>query len=615
MSRRFAYAAAAVVAFTVYANSIPNGFAYDDAAVILKNERVHGLSRWAEVVTSPWWPAGNARDLGLYRPVTSLSFALDWALWNGSPHGFHLTNALAHVAVTLLLLALLLGIFRPAAALAGALLFAVHPVHTEAVANLVGRAEVFAALFALASLLALGPPARPRPPAAPAERWAHAGRLVAAALLYALAALSKEGAIVLPALVFVVDAARGGFADGGRVYLRRRGAAYGSLLLAGLAVLAARRAVLGAVAHAVPASAFVLDASLQTRFLTMIRVWPHYVRLLAAPFDLSADYSPAVILPVREVTPLGILGLALAAALVALAWHARRRDPWLTAGLAWIVVALAPVSNLLFVTGVVLAERSLYLPSAGLGLIAAWAWERAAAVPRARAWAVAYAGLLVLFAGVAASRNPAWKSTASVFNALRRNHPESFMAHWVLAGDLVRRNEWQEAVRWYESAYRIWPHHYLLSVDFAGHLLRVGEYSRAAAVAAPATRLPPPRPAPWQLWGLALYRQGRFEEAAAVGERAPEEVQRSGWFAYVIAAALEAADQSEAAQRWWGRVRSPRPSIEVWVPLYEIGRLQLERGDTGLARTTLSKGVRTAAGDSTGLRFFEQLAREIGDER
>ncbi len=195
--------------------------------------------------------------------------------------------------------------------------------------------------------------------------------------------LSKEGAIVLPGLLFVWDAARGDLDRGLLDYMRRRGATYVGVAAAAAAVLGVRWAVLGHGVAGEPAAAFVPDASFATRFFTMIRVWPHYVRLLVAPFDLSANYSPAVILPAREMTSQGALGLALAAGVALLGWREWRRDPHLTGGLAWIALALLPVSNLLFASGVVLAERTLYLPSAGLSLIAASLTERVGRTARA----------------------------------------------------------------------------------------------------------------------------------------------------------------------------------------------------------------------------------------
>jgi hypothetical protein len=191
----------ALLAAAVFAHTLPFDFVYDDVPVILRNEHLHSLAAWREILAGPWWSSG------LYRPLTSLTFAINWAMGGGSPWPFHLTNVLAHAAASVLVLLLAKRLLPPAAALAAALLFAVHPVHVEAVANLVGRAEVLATLFTVAAaLLYLEWGERPTP-------LRGAGVL----LLVLLGLGSKESAFAAPALLLVVDwaaARRGGEAFG-----------------------------------------------------------------------------------------------------------------------------------------------------------------------------------------------------------------------------------------------------------------------------------------------------------------------------------------------------------------------------------------------------------------
>ena len=182
-----------LLAAGVHLNSLANGFALDDYFVIERNPQVQGLDRLGNAVTGAYLPTGPAR-LGMYRPVTSATFAVDWDLWDARPFGFHLVNVLLHAAVTALVFALLLelgtGLF--AAAAAGAI-FAVHPVHVEAVANVVGRAEILAALFFLLACIAF---LRLRP------GWRTAA---VAGLLYLGALLSKEIGVTLPAALLLLQ--------------------------------------------------------------------------------------------------------------------------------------------------------------------------------------------------------------------------------------------------------------------------------------------------------------------------------------------------------------------------------------------------------------------------
>jgi hypothetical protein len=137
----------ALAAAAVYARSVGFAFVYDDIWVVLNNTLLHSPSRWPQILATPWQPHG------LYRPLTSLTFAFDWALGGGAPGRFHLVNLLLHAAASALVYALASRWLPRPGALAAGLLFALHPVHVEAVANVVGRAELLATLCTLAAAL------------------------------------------------------------------------------------------------------------------------------------------------------------------------------------------------------------------------------------------------------------------------------------------------------------------------------------------------------------------------------------------------------------------------------------------------------------------------------
>ena len=140
----WSYAVVLGVAVVVYANSLGNGFAFDDDwAIVLNTVVTEG--RFSDAFRQPAWP--QAREgAGNYRPLMLSSFAIEWWLGSGSPGPFHVLNVLAHALVSTLVLALLSRYMALAGALAGAVFFAVHPVHSEAVANVMGRSELYAAL-------------------------------------------------------------------------------------------------------------------------------------------------------------------------------------------------------------------------------------------------------------------------------------------------------------------------------------------------------------------------------------------------------------------------------------------------------------------------------------
>jgi hypothetical protein len=184
-----------ILGFAVYAASLRNGFAYDDVAVVQTDDRVKQFLI-EPIFSKPYWATPG---FALYRPLVTLSFAVDWAISGGDPAWFHAVNALWHALASMMVFVLLLAWFKTGPSWFGGLLFAVHPVHAEAVANVVGRAELMASALLLAACAC----------------WAHGWprdrvrRTLTVVLLFALATLCKESAVVLPALLVLIDAARG----------------------------------------------------------------------------------------------------------------------------------------------------------------------------------------------------------------------------------------------------------------------------------------------------------------------------------------------------------------------------------------------------------------------
>ncbi len=349
-----------LVAVGTYANSVLNGFAYDDNTIIVGSPVVTE-GRVVDALTSSYWPqaVGGA---GLYRPVTLSSFALEWGLWNGHPAGFHLVNLAVHSAVSLLVFLLILPVSATLPALVGGVLFAVHPVHSEAVANVVGRSELYSALFVLGACL-LFLKGRGLSPS-----W-RAARLIGIGALFALGLGSKEMAATLPALLVLMALVR---TDEGRVTERVRTDLPVFLLTSALlaAFLGVRFLILGSVSGEGPAPA-LMGLSAGQRILTSLAVWPQYFRLLVFPLDLVVDYAPAVLFPALTWGPDVILGLLMilgGAAAIIFLWP---RERLVALGIAWFGISILPVANLLVPTGVLLAERTLYLPSVGLAFVAA----------------------------------------------------------------------------------------------------------------------------------------------------------------------------------------------------------------------------------------------------
>lgn len=553
------------VALAAYANALGNGYAYDDIRVVVRNPVVT-QAQWGEALLGPYWQ-GARPGSGLYRPVTISSFVAEWHAWQGSPLGFHAVNVVLHALVCLLVLALLSRFLPRTPSVVGALLFAVHPVHVEAVANVVGQAElVSTSAFLLACLLYLD-----------GAYWGPAGRgarLVVLALLYLVGLGAKESAVTLPGVLLLLEAFRpsgrdprgagrsdvtgGGTGPGSDplwIRLRRELPVFVSLAAVLCTYLVVRASVLGTVVGAAPAPVLRGITSTQ-RVLTALTVWPEYLRLLVFPANLSADYTPAVLMVARSVNPEVVVGAVILLALAGLAWTLRKSTPAVSMGIAWFFVTILPVSNLFFPAGILLAERTLYLPSVGYALIAGALWTKmlhTAGLRTRRAIAV-----LALVAGLAlflrtVVRNPSWMSSYTVMNTLAMQHPESSTALRNRAAGLDRVGDTKDAARVYDAALSLEPNHYGLNVEVGAFYGRLKEYARADSVLAHAIRISPEEAPAYRFLAEELLRQGRGRDAHTVALRGLAEVgpDRELWDAvsesYVLKGDLAAAVRARRA--------------------------------------------------------------------
>jgi len=611
----------AAAAVLVFANSLFNGFAFDDEFLIAGNARVHALREQGAIWLSPYWPVFGA-EAGLYRPLAVFAWAVQWAIGDGAPWVFHLSSILLHALVSILLYCLIRVFVTARAALAGALLFAVHPVHTEAVANVVGQAELLAAAAVLGACLlwVARPPADESIAAGPVRAVV---RPVIIALLYAVAMLAKESAIVLPALLVALDAARGritprlrephdsGSGRGAFAYVKRMALPMGVLLLTAAAYLALRVQVLGSITggNAAPALPFLRTGR---RWLVALQAWPEHVRLLAWPFDLSADYSPDVIVPAAGLTPAVLLGGALLTLTIALAARTPRR-PLTGLPAAWLAIAILPVSNLIVPIGVVLAERLLYTPSVAVSLAGAALYDRAAATGRAyrgvRIAPVLMATVLLLFALRSVVRNPDWKHTPAYWNALIRDHPESYRAQWGVGAHMAANGDPARARVYFERAIETWPHDPELLNELALLHLRHGEPEQAIDALVRALPLGAVgHPTALHLTE-AYLAAGRAQEALSMAATLPGDPDHR---ALVLRAqALEGLGRFDDAAAAW-RQTVPAAGGHRWTWWAMRARAFARAGDGDGAGAAADSTLRQAP-DAAARTTAERLARAIDD--
>jgi len=413
--------AVAVAALLTYANSLGNGFVWDDPII---------LSRQLVVFRSAGDVLAPPRDIpqfspDYYRPLTITSYLVDRAVGGERPFSFHLSVVLAHAAVAVLVYALALQLLAggPAAwigALAAGLLFAVHPIHTESVAWAAGRSDVLATGFLLAALLIHGRPG-----------WSWGGSLLAG--LCAAAALgAKETAVALYPLMLlrdllVPDPARRRPAD----WLR----GYAGPVAAGVVYVLLRRYALG---EFVGSSPDALPAG-QRSVGDLAGALGAYAAKLLWPVDLNA-YIDHI-----DAGPLTVgLAIALFAGLGAAIWRwsgavrtrraeASREPAAVLFALAWLLLTLLPSLTIAWkIPDAPMAERYLYLPSVGFcllaGVLLARLWAAARPGPARAALAVGCTAVLAAAALGSGRRNAVWHDDVALWQDTEPKSQVSGMA-------------------------------------------------------------------------------------------------------------------------------------------------------------------------------------------
>jgi tetratricopeptide (TPR) repeat protein len=506
-----------------YSNSFQAALVFDNASVIGADPRIRAATpeNVEFILTGRYWYVNTSA--GLYRPFTTFSYLLNYAvLGNGPrPAGYHIVNFVLHevnVALVYALGVLVFGETAPALALAA--IWGLHPLLTESVTNIVGRADLLAALGVLAGLLCHVKGAS----AAGRRRVAWLGGLAAA---QAVGLFSKESAAVLPGLMLLYD-----LTWRERAAWRRRAPAYAAVALPFAAFFCLRS---GFGTHMLIdfSENPLVSAGFWTARLTAVKVIGKYLCLFLWPARLSADYSYNAV-PLfgwrvsswEDAKALIALAVCLGAALLAILLAVRRRRTGkpLLFFLVFFFVALLPASNLIVLIGSIMAERFLYLPSVGLAgsvVAAVYALGQRRSPQRPAAAQIAWAalGLLCLaFTARTYARNFDWQDDLSLWTSAVDVCPGSARPHYNLARELERvPGRLPEAIAEYQAALRIEPGHADAHNNLGNALSGIpGRLPEAIAEYQAALRIEPGRAEAHNNLANALARiPGRLPEAIA----------------------------------------------------------------------------------------------------
>jgi tetratricopeptide (TPR) repeat protein len=444
-----------LLALLAFGTMFRNGFVWDDAFYLVKNQSLRALwpPAWLWGSPGPGFPW-----LGR-RPVTALSFALDYALWKGNLAGFHLTNLLLHLTCTLGVMFLARTLFRDrVAVLAAGVLFAVHPGHGEAVVAFLGRSDLLAAAFVLLGFWGY---LRSRD----AVGLERIGTYVLSLLSFLLACLAKETGLVLMGLLGLYEAFVAAETKSEIRNLKAKPIKLLPFLLLAVLYLAWRSNPASGT-PALPPSWAGNPASLGG---TLFGAFADYLRLFLFPLHLSPWYEAAAQGAGFGIKALlGITAFLLSLGIFLFLW---KRDSRSAFPVGWFLLGLSPVllgwllpmlglKGLGGLPGPVVAERWLYLPSVGGCLALGWAYSllREKVKPAGRAL-VSLGGmaLVALLVWRQVSWNPVWRSEENIARAIVAAAPQSALGYNHLGFALWQQGRLGEAEQEIRRAIRLNP--------------------------------------------------------------------------------------------------------------------------------------------------------------
>lgn len=406
----------AALCFAVYANALSGAFVWDDEVQIVKNPDIRSLANLPKAFTTPAWSfvnAGGPNSSNFYRPLQTVAYTLSYAIGGLSTGPYHFFNLLFHVAASLFVYLIAVELAIPVgAALLAASVFAVHPIHTEAVTWIAAVPDVACGAFAFASVWAFL-----RSKYGENRTW-----LVVSAALFFVALMAKEMAIPLPAVLLLLLWRSGA---------PRRLAVFVPFAVAGAVYLAMRLHALGFVAT----SQIHVDAGVLDWITLGVRAFGQYAWQAIAGWPLSAYHSIPIHFAdrIRET----LVALLFTSALAAAAWVYRKRLPeaWLL--LATFAILLTPVFYFKGISLALVSERYLYIPTLAPVLLLGFVLARW----NSKSGVYAVSAVIAVFAAMTVIRNQVWQSSEQLYAETLAHDPENAYFHLNMAEIILKRGD------------------------------------------------------------------------------------------------------------------------------------------------------------------------------
>lgn len=434
----FAITGLIILSVGIYANSFKNEFVWDDASLVENNVLIKDARNIPKIFTTYLF-AGVDSPSNFYRPIQNLSYLFDYSLWKLNPFGYHLTNTVIHAANAMLLYLLIFTLFENILfALIASILFSIHPIHTEAVAYISGRADLLGALFGLISILMF---LRYRTTKTAVIFHPY---YITSLVSFIFALLSKEVSVVVPLLIIVCD-----YVNSFRQ--KRVFRSYLSFFLILLIYGILRYTLL----YFPSEKSIYADLSLFPRLLTTFYAILQYFKIIIFPFNLHMERSVA--LAVSFFEPRIMSSAMFLSCLVFLVLKNRTKWKAFSFGIGWFFISLLPVSNIVPLNSL-MAEHWLYLPSIGLFLVMAVAINKLiqSKFPKILSYLFA-ASIFVYFSFLTVKQNFIWRDGITLYQHTLKFSPFSASVHYNLGNSFDKLGMFDKAISEYEKAISIRP--------------------------------------------------------------------------------------------------------------------------------------------------------------
>ncbi|XP_054655852.1 protein O-mannosyl-transferase TMTC1 [Dunckerocampus dactyliophorus] len=479
------YVALATLCILCYSNSIHGELVHDDVWAIVNNPDVLPSSSVKNIFRNDFWGKRMSDNSShkSYRPLCILTFKLNILLGGMTPLYFHIVNVCLHCAVTCLLMHTCEQcVFKEShLAFITSVLFAVHPVHTEAVSGIVGRADILACLLFLMTFLSYNRSVGVSASEDSAPSTVSAGSLLTSLLLGTCAMLVKETGITVFGVCMFYDAL---VLCGKPFFSHLSGSRFRHLFHIWTPFIKRACVVSSYVVAVISVRLWLMGGSMPlfseqdnpasfapywlTRFLTYSYLLYFNTWLLLAPIVLCYDWQVGSIPLIESLSDIrNVASVLLAVVMVALCLNCirslqRQKSKEVLMGILFLVFPFIPASNLFFRVGFVVAERVLYMPSMGYCILVVHGLNRLSSLVGRWGTAVLSASmllLLLLFSWKTLQQNQVWLSREALFSSGIQTLPHNAKVHYNYANFLKDNSRYQEAIHHYTMALRLYPRH------------------------------------------------------------------------------------------------------------------------------------------------------------